>query len=405
MLTMLAPIYDFNSQSSCTGIVLFFGLARTLIAVEASSRARLGTLLLVALLAAGLSSLRVHFLAGAALLAMYWLASGWSGVRSLPALNGRAAILLCASLAFFAPWMAALWRSSGTPLFPLFAGTSANGYDSFAVDDASFAALVLAFVTSMNGLFLALPVFALSRPAPERQVLINSFVTAVLLTLLFAWRIPASGVWDLGRYMWPMVAVPVLLSVIVMVHVAQSRGVGLPAVIALIAGTFVMAGSRLQHDFGQLARALNSDTTAESARLAEPQRRLQALMPENETLLVATDRPYLIDYRRDRTWNVDLPGTASPSPGMPFFRGPEALRDYLLTQGVHYVLFVDGRQAHPCLFDRARYASPKMRDAPPLWRLQARYILDFLDNMERLTTSQTVLGSDSDHVLLRLDAR
>ena len=79
--------------------------------------------------------------------------------------------------------------------------------------------------------------------------------------------------------------------------------------------------------------------------MASLHRKMQNLIPAGETLLVATDHPYLVDYRRNKTWSIDVPGTASPAPGMPFFRGAEAVEAYLLANGVHYVLFADGQQA------------------------------------------------------------
>jgi hypothetical protein len=132
---------------------------------------------------------------------------------------------------------------------------------------------------------------------------------------------------------------------------------------------------------------------------------LQDLVPVGEQVLVATDRPYLVDYARNKTSNLDTPGFASPAPGMPFFRGPDPVRDYLLARGIHYVLYVDGLQANPCLYDRVRYLSPGMNLTPFLWQLQARYILDFLDNMDRLAARETVLAQQDHHILLRLDNR
>jgi hypothetical protein len=402
-MTLVTLIYEFNSQSVCTGVVLFLGLARTLVAMDAPIQSRAGELLLLGLMVAGLSSLRVHFLLGAALTVAAWLLSGWRGVRTLPDLSWRAAILLCGSLLFFTPWMAGLWRSSETPLFPLFAGTGAGGYDAFSESGTRFYDLALKYATASDGLFLFLPVLAFWRPAPERRVLIISYAVALLMTMLMSWRFPSADSWNLGRYMWPMVAVPVLLSLIIVIRGARLTNAGPRVLVALLLGCFAVSGLRLGLDTMQLARALDPNATVEETRLAELHRQLQDLVPVNERLLVATDNPYLVDYRRNRTWNIDLPGAASLPPGLPFFHGPQAVQDYLLAQGVHYVLFADGMQAHPCLVVLPRDSGPRMKSSSALWQLQGRYILDFLDNMNQLAARDTVLARKGHYVVMHLD--
>jgi hypothetical protein len=403
MMAMASLAYRFNSQSECTGIVLFLGLARTLVALDDPTRSWPGDLILIGLLVAGLSSLRAHFLLGAGSTAGIWLLSGWGGVRTLPGLSPRIVVLFGSSLAFFAPWMVGLWRSSGTPLFPLFAGTGAGGYDTFSASAAAFYDLALDYVLAPRGLLLVLPALALWRPAPERRVLAISFAVAWLVTLLLSWRFSNADSWAFGRYMWPMIVVPVFLSLIVVVRAAQLQDAGSRVRGAVLASCFAIAAARLGYVGWQMAATLDGNASADEAQLAERYRKLQDLVPVNDTLLVATDNPYLIDYRRNRTWNVDLPGAASPSPGMPFFHGAEAVRDYLLANGVHYVLFADGMQQHPCLFDRPRDSSPQMQTSAAIWQLQARYVLDFLNNLAGLAANDAILGRDGHYTLMRLE--
>ena len=403
ILTMSTLVYEFNTQSQCTEIVLFLGLARTMVALDDPLRSRPGTLILTGLLVAGLSSLRAHFLAGAAFTAGAWLLSGYRGFRTLPALSWRAAVLPCASLAFLAPWMAGLWRSSGSILFPLFPGTSAGGYDTFSAAGATFYDLALSYLVGPCGLLLCLPAFVLWRPAAERRVLAASYAAALLVMLLLSWRFSNADVWAFGRYLWPMVVVPILLASIVLLREAPPQHAGPRIRIALLGGCFVVAAIRLGYVGWQMATTLDGDAALEEARLAETYRQLQDLVPVNETLLVATDNPYLIDYRRNRTWNVDMPGEASPLPGMPFYQGPEAVRAYLLAKGVHYVLFADGMQRNPCVFNRPRYTNPRMRTEDTLTQLQGRNILDFLDNMDGLAAATAILGREGHYTMIQLN--
>lgn len=404
-MTLVTLVYEFNSQSLCTGIVLFLGLARTLLALDIPARTRPGELILLGLLVAGASSLRVQFLPGAALTVGLWMLPGWREIRALPALSWRVAVIAGSSVVFFTPWMVGLWISSGTPLFPLFPGTGAGGYDAFSSEKAMFYDLALKYAASPGGVFLLIPILALWRPSPERRVLVITYAVALLVTLLFSWRFPTAEPWDLARYVWPMAVVPVFLSASIAARAARLETAGRPVLIALVAGGLLISVLKLNQDSRQLVRALDPDESAAETRLAEMYRKLQDLVPAGETLLVATDNPYLVDYRRNRTWNLDLPGAASPPPGMPFFRGPEVMRDYLLAKGVHYVLFADGMQANPCLYDRPRYSSREMLLAPALWQQQSHYVLDFMNNMDRLAAQYSVLGRMDDTILLRLDER
>jgi hypothetical protein len=43
--------------------------------------------------------------------------------------------------------------------------------------------------------------------------------------------------------------------------------------------------------------------------------------------------------------------------------------------------------------------------APALWQQQSHYVLDFMNNMDRLAAQYSVLGRMDDTILLRLDER
>ena len=401
-VTLLAPFYDFNSQSSCTGIVLFLGLARTLIALNGPAHARVGELAWVALFAAGLCALRAHFLVGAGLTIGLWLLCGLRDIRLAPALIGRAALLSCLSLVLFAPWCVGLWRSSGTPLFPLFPGTGAYGYDTFSSPGA-LSVLLREYVTSPKIIVMVIPLLAFWRSVPERPVLLIAYTVAVFMNLLMFWSLTSADTYHIGRYMWPMVFVPLSLSLIVLARSNMVPVLRRPVLAAVFTGGALLAGFQLAWDMGQLAAALDPERSEIETELARSHRAMQALVPAGETMLVATDHPYLVDYRRNRIVNLDLPGTASPAPGMPFFQGGEALRAYLLSVGVRHVLSDDGTQPRACLFDRARYAGEAMKREIPLSQLQARYILNFMENMDRVAARWSVLGRERHLVLVRLD--
>jgi hypothetical protein len=74
-------------------------------------------------------------------------------------------------------------------------------------------------------------------------------------------------------------------------------------------------------------------------RLAAKYRKIQNSVPENAVLLAHMEYPFLFDFGRNRILLEDHPGLASAAPGQPFFAGPEALANYLVSNGVEYIAY------------------------------------------------------------------
>ncbi|MEG4290639.1 hypothetical protein Q5692_18795 [Microcoleus sp. C2C3] len=52
-------------------------------------------------------------------------------------------------------------------------------------------------------------------------------------------------------------------------------------------------------------------------------------VPEGEIVLTRLDKPFLMNFKKHTIWIADWPGGASLPPGMPSFKGEQALADYL----------------------------------------------------------------------------
>ncbi|MCI0560189.1 MAG: hypothetical protein MN733_17005, partial [Nitrososphaera sp.] len=74
-------------------------------------------------------------------------------------------------------------------------------------------------------------------------------------------------------------------------------------------------------------------------------RAMQQAVPPGEVMLVSLDRPSLLDYARNSIYIVDVPCYFSLKPGMPCFKGPQALRDYLEAVGIQYLAYSYGNEA------------------------------------------------------------
>ena len=95
-------------------------------------------------------------------------------------------------------------------------------------------------------------------------------------------------------------------------------------------------------------------------------------------------------YRRNGVLAIDIPGGASPAPGMPFFKGAKALKDYLVGQSIRYVAYRDFNNPGGCLYRRGLWEF-HARSGHPMWVAQSRYFFDFMKNIEAMEKTETLI--------------
>jgi hypothetical protein len=85
---------------------------------------------------------------------------------------------------------------------------------------------------------------------------------------------------------------------------------------------------------------------------------------------------------------------------MPFFKGPETLKSYLLKNGVDYILTVDFDKAL-LLYTRKHW----LEHQRPEWffkEVWGKHALDFMDNIDKLADWGQVIGSEANVRLIKL---
>ncbi|MEE9370213.1 MAG: hypothetical protein V3W45_01975, partial [Sedimentisphaerales bacterium] len=127
-------------------------------------------------------------------------------------------------------------------------------------------------------------------------------------------------------------------------------------------------------------------------------RRMQQSVPQGETVLTRLAKPFLLDFRRNKIFIADYPGGASPPPGMPFFRGAEALAGYLTSKSIRYVAYSYANEAN---FRRNQFGK-RLRHPLPWIRTEARHTFDFQDNLKQLGDSRKRIYDDGDIFVLDL---
>ena len=156
--------------------------------------------------------------------------------------------------------------------------------------------------------------------------------------------------------------------------------------------------------FENVREARVVDRAGDPSALAEQQRyaALQAAIPAGERVLLMLDDPQYLDFARNRIFNLDTPGYASPQPGLPAFAGSQALRAYLRGQGIRYVAFV--RSDRSRYFYRRPFWLWRIFNDAEIFQTMSAYTLDAIDAFATLSTEAKVLHDVDGLVALDLGA-
>jgi hypothetical protein len=414
VLVLLAvPPPRVNVTSLASGLALFLTLYRTLRLVSAGSRAGDRGTVLVALVAAGICSLKSTFVPACALLVVgAYLFEGLASRSPVAALR-RVALAGGLTLLLLAPWMLALRQSSGTLLYPFLGrGFHGSAYGSSwepgeTVTPASLGRAVAASAADPR----VAPVWILGaglllrRRAGGARGVPAAFLAASLTSHV---ALTAMHPTPAYRYSWAFLFACLLVLLVGSVAPRARRGwpavrAAAPGLLALATLGWAHARETREHWAGVPATIRDAVEQSRSpgfkSRWARRYARMQQAVPAGETLLTRLEYPFTLDFSRQRIFVADYPGGSSPPPGMPSFEGAEALAGYLLGQGVRYVAYSYRSEAG---FDLGRWGHRQGEGTHPWTRAQARLAFDFQRSLDELGRTRERVFDDGDVFVLDL---
>jgi hypothetical protein len=409
LVLVTLPHVKINTHSQFSGVVLFYGLYRTVLLMddESNSRKRTAAAAIISLVAVGACTLRANFLAAA--IPMVGLSYAHAIWKAGPARKERIREMITAAafgLLFLAPWMILAFRSAGTPLYPVIRGHFNDAFPMLQRPTNVGQELAdLRGTLAQNTFLPALALFALAAVLlpdsksrkPLRALLLSAGIGWVALIAALASDIPS-----FLRYVYGFV---VALALAVIARCATSTG-GLSephrarvrmgkaaAIIGAITQLFMTAEHSIQlHGWmfdRVIARAGSRLQRPERTPVGREHEALQSHVPTGERLLIMLDFPYMLDYSRNMIFNIDTAAAISPPPGFPYFQGSESVARYLRQVRVRYVAFVrPDRSVY--LFSRKQWEK-ELRGTQPLWHAQAPIFLDMFANFDQLAASYKVL--------------
>ena len=302
------------------------------------------------------------------------------------------------------PWMLDLYRSSGTYFYPFLGkGVHASAYGYFPSATAGF----------MTASTWTTDFLELINPLGKSIFIVNA--SLILMVLLMYWRSNFTN-----RYLL-FFALPLLSSLLNVLAVGYAiGGYGAyryaygPALASLVSALLVLMAILVEQGAGTVYRFTRQslliycvivllmiravqDSVAHGKKhwdqilqsfygadticeLSYPAyQNLSAAIPRNAGVLLRLDTPFLINSLHSKAFIADYPGSASPAPGMPMGMGPEALRQYLLNQGIEYVVWGYANEAN---FTRAEYGD-RLAPKKHSWiRTEAKLAFEVQDDFE-----------------------
>jgi hypothetical protein len=392
LLTANFHVIRWNSASEATTALLILTLLRTLKLIEEGAGSR-KLLIIAGLIAAAVSTMRDSNLAFPAILfGLFMLTQhrllDWKRHLAVGLTFGLSWIF------FLVPWAIALMESSGTPLYPFIKGYHHADFETYALGGSlsvwlSHAQGVIAYMPLT--LAIAAGTAAFGRSKLPALGLATAVINGVALIVAFS----AASVWPLTRYIHPSVVAAMLFSLSIMLSVRLKLSpmwekIVTPAGMVLIVGH---ASLLLLAYFSREPTPWSQRDEAYEARIAL-YRAAQAQVPPGDKILVWVAGPFGFDQARNPIINLDHAGPISPPPGMPFFKGPEALAQYLQGLGIRYVIYDDfdvplDVALNKCVV-RPKWTSWATEDDPLLQKLSP-YGLDAMRNLDSFGAQDKVL--------------
>jgi len=405
-----------NSAATWTGFVFF--TAAYAFATRSDLAPRTSLVLTFAACAAA-CTLRQNYLLPAGLFALLLLVShirasasesswrrAWTDERQTIALAVGVAALIVV------PYAIAGWQSNRTFLYPIVLGTGDGAaplrpIGATLYDEMAFFVGVMFKSDPLRIWWLVLPLMFLARDVrprrPWKAFLIASCIGFAFLIHSFMLS-DSNTLWRYGfGYMTPLAIVFIIELATSLPLVSPANGdpgLQLSRVAVVLVWLAVIAqaiqardvpASKLVYCAENLKAALKRDPHVIDQRVAA-YAAMQATIPAGSHVAVLLDDPYLLDYRRNPIFNLDLPGFSAPGAGLPSFTSPAHWRAYFKAQGIRYIAFV-ANDYSAYLFRRPGWLWRMYADEE-LWRYMAAHMVDTFDTLHALADSETVLYHD-----------
>jgi hypothetical protein len=324
---------------------------------------------------------------------------------------------------FILPWSISLYQSSGTLLFPIFGrGFHGSVYGGSVKLPSSeifgeifrFSALrlklyaILAIVYVLTLFRIRFFIVGIHKKPIVREATLSINLSNVTGAAIIA---VSTGGSDVNRYSYSLLLVVFLILILVIMeniepkmsnlNLRKRRFIGAVFLALLLAIT--SDGDKKYEQYNKyLENIASALKNVPLVTLDEREKYSKMLysVPEGEIVLTRLDKPFLINFKKHTIWIADYPGGASLPPGMPSFKGEEALADYLVSQSIRYVAYSYANEA-----GFPRKSLEYRLEIKPLnfWlRNQALNTFEFQDSLQKLGKTRKRIYDDGQNFVIDL---
>jgi hypothetical protein len=410
-----------NTASISTGMLAFAGLWLTLDASRRAPETPVANGVLSGLTAAAVLSLRQNYFLACGVIVFLEHASRLRATRD-PRQPKELAVAAACLLVGAGGWALLQLRSTGTALYPLLRGFANPGWDGVlsarSLDD--FAASVGKFLERQEFLLLmglcALALLLRSRARDEaslRALAGAAIVAAGTQLALFA-HVNQD---DLLRYSIAFVLPAVLFAALRAAPALEPprARAGLREPSTWIAAAFLITllvflppATQLSSRWATLQRSV--EVVHDFAPAKRQAARLQSHAPAGAKLLVMLDEPFLLDLRRNEIASLDLPGAASPPPGLHRIRSPEDAASYFLALGYPWLAAARPSRSTGLYNLRQWTAHARGTQMPwhahrsdaAAWRVMGLTVVGFFRILDEITRNCPSTYADDERVMIDL---
>ena len=412
-----------NTSSIFSGALAFCGLWITLEACRREPGRPIANGILTGLVAAATLPLRQSYGLACALVVLFEHASRFRAARD----PRQGMELLCAggsALLCVGGWALLEQRSSGTAFFPLLHGFSNPDWGVFSAGSLAEFAVGARKLLAARALLEPLVLCGLALLVPRRaqgEASLRPLAAAALVgSVAHAFLLAHAQPSDIVRYTTAFVLPPILFASAASAEAigsVRSRRALRDGRLWLCAG-FLLAllfelppGARL----GERVRVLRNELrlmgrSHDDPRTAAAYEQLQSSAPAGAKLLVMLEQPYRLDLRRNAVASLDLPGGASPPPGLHTLVAPQQLVEYFHALGYDALAAVrPGRSELLYQLATWKMHANGVRTAwqsdptdVAAWQVMGRTVVRFFAQLEQLTTRCRLAYDDGTLVLIDL---
>lgn len=406
-----------NITALAIAMPLFFAIYRLMIREDRERFRFLPGAIMISLPAAAICCLKSSLIPACALfIGMYYLLSLMDAAsQKRKRLLFEFLVVVGLIFLFLAPWMISMHGSSGTFLYPIlgkgYHGASYGEFDSpWAMGLTEAISVLLKHIISIPYLLfllLAAIYFMYSKTIPgpgvrEHRVLLSLAVASGLGALILV-----TSTQGIGRYPFPFLFVTTTLLMVNILKLTASREkkkiLNLAVISFFLAGAVLLVhleGSRRNKFYPRLVENFKyafKKSPLNSKRDVSRYINMQRVIPGGDVVLARVTRPSLFDFKRNKIFIMDFPGGSSLPPGMPFFKGSEAMADYLLSKSIRYVVYSYG-------YDKKRQEKYlRQRNSSIAWtKTHRNHMLAFYHHMLALSQKRKKLYDDGYNMVLAL---